>query len=278
MHFGVAYPDNDAGTRLDVRLLSEQLIVTNGTSSSRTSVVHMGGGQNLQRCTTLSGGTVQNPRRVTVQAGHQNADLICRVAGTNTSFIGTWTVIGARTTLSFARNEALGVNALNSVTLKDGGKPSLHTSTKADPSWTLENRTVQGVGSVLLGTAKPLTVGTDGCLIPGETNAVGALALTASNIIMTAGSRLKVDLAGDTSYDSLAVTVHAAGSLTLGGALEVATLGGYEPAIRQTWPIMTVSGAISGEFDSVPNGYEVYVDGTLVMLKRSPQGTMIIVR
>jgi hypothetical protein len=239
----------------------------------------MGGGQALQRATTLRGGTVQAPRRVTIQAGHQNADLICRVSGTNLNFIGTWTVIGPRTSLGFARNTALGVNALNSVTLKGGAKLSLNThATWADPSWTIADRTVQGVGSVTLGTAKPLTIGTNGCLIPGETNAVGALSLTASNIVMTAGSRLKVDLAGDTSLDSLAVTVHAAGSLTLGGALEVATLDGYEPASRQTWPIITATGVVSGAFDSVPNDYDVYVDGTSVMLRRlPPMGTTIIV-
>lgn len=280
MHFGSAYPDNNGGYRLDVRLISETLIITNGVPiTTRAAVVYLGGGQYYQKNTTLSGGTVQNPRRVIVQAGHQSSDFTCRISGTNTAFIGTWTVMGSRTTLNFARDTALGVNSLNSVTLKNSGKLALNThATRADPSWTIANRTVQGVGSILLGTAKPLMIGTNGCLIPGETNAVGALSLSASNIVMTAGSSLKVELASDTSYDSLAVTLHAAGSLTLGGALEVTPLDGYEPASRQTWPIITATGAISGEFDSVSNDYDVYVDGTSVMLRRlPPMGTTIIV-
>jgi hypothetical protein len=257
MHFGKAYPDNETGYRLNVSLVSEQLIITNGTPTTRgAAVVYLGGGQYLQRNTTLSGGTVLAPRRVTIQAGHQSADLNCRVSGTNTSFIGTWTVVGPRTTLNFARNSALGTNSLNSVTLKDGGKLTLHThATRADPSWMIENRTVQGVGSVSLGTGKPLVIGTGACLIPGETNALGALALTASNIVMTSGSNLKVELASDASHDSVAVTVKAGESLTLGGALDVATLGGYDPAANQTWPIITCTGTISGEFDSVTKGY-----------------------
>lgn len=281
LHFGRAYPDNDGGYRLDVRLISERLIVTNGTPTTRgAAVVYLGGGQYLQKNTTLSGGTVQAPRRVTIQAGHQDAKLLCRIAGTNTSFIGTWTVIGPKTYLDFARNTALGTNSLNSVTLKDDAKLTLNGHmTRADPSWTIENRTVQGVGSVSLGIGKPLELGTGGCLIPGETSAIGTLSLTASNVVMTSGSHLKVELAGDASHDSIAVTVKAGESLTLGGSLDVATLDGYEPTANQTWPIITCTGSIAGVFDTVTKDYEAYVDGTTVMLRRlPPAGTVVLLR
>jgi Bacterial TSP3 repeat len=78
----------------------------------------------------------------------------------------------------------------------------------------------------------------------GETSILGDLTLNAGS--------LEIDVASDLLADMLTVD----GTATLGGALNVSLLGGYVPAIGQSWQLLTAD-EILGSFDSITPGFSV---------------------
>jgi T5SS/PEP-CTERM-associated repeat protein len=117
----------------------------------------------------------------------------------------------------------------------------------------VEIRTNAGSRSVFFGSvtgAGPFTgtgdVEFNGDLRPGNSpaNVVFGGSVTVGP---TAG--LNIELAGPTKgtgYDSLTI----AGSVALGGALNVTLLGGFLPAVGQSFEILTAAGGINGTFDA----------------------------
>lgn len=282
MNFGASYPDNNGGSPLNVKLVSKVLIVTNGNYTYGGGDVTYGravvmGGQQLQMSTTLSGGTVADPRAVIVQAcTNPGSALSFSLGGTNTSYIGTWTVDGPKSGLYIGRDSALGTSTVNTVTLKNGGT----LSSMSD--WTITNRSVIGIGTVSVGNTKVLTVSGGGVLIPGDTNAVGTLALVASNVVLTSGSRLKVELGSATTNDLLAVTLKAGSSMTLGGTLDISLIPPFKPSAVGSWSILrTTNGVIQGAFDTtnLPNSwFGLAVSSNEVRVAYTPRGMSILFR
>jgi hypothetical protein len=84
-----------------------------------------------------------------------------------------------------------------------------------------------------------------GRVIPGGTGAVGVLTVN-GNYTQTSSGALDVELDGTTAatqYDRLAVS----GTASLGGTLNVATIGSFAPAFGNTFQVMTF-GSSSGNF------------------------------
>jgi hypothetical protein len=96
-----------------------------------------------------------------------------------------------------------------------------------------------------------------GALAPGhsigQTHVVGDLTL--------ASGSLQIELTSPTASDTLVVD----GLMTLGGALNVATLGGFSPANGTSWQI-AAAGGITGQFSSISAGYSVQTQGHNLLL------------
>src|SRR5262249_25877454 len=87
----------------------------------------------------------------------------------------------------------------------------------------------------------------------GQTHVVGDLALNSG--------ALQIELSSLASFDKLLVD----GTATLGGNLNVSTLGGYTPANGSTWRIIT-AGSLTGDFSSITPGYSVQQQGNNLLL------------
>jgi hypothetical protein len=87
----------------------------------------------------------------------------------------------------------------------------------------------------------------------GETHVVGDLSLNSGS--------LQIELASLASFDKLLVD----GAATLGGSLNVSTLGGFVPTNGSSWQIIA-AGSISGQFSSITPGYSVQQQGNNLLL------------
>lgn len=129
--------------------------------------------------------------------------------------------------------------------------------------------TLGGTGSIT-GTVTVYNGTLDPGAYPGTvgTLTVGALTFQPSGVLV-------VDLSDNTLNDKVVVN----GALTLGGAVNVHLLGGYNPPNGQAWTIMTASGAID---DSVkmqpPTGFRVKKSGGSVVLTRLAPGSVLLVQ
>jgi hypothetical protein len=106
------------------------------------------------------------------------------------------------------------------------------------------NLNVQG-GSLAGSGIINANVTNGGQVIPGGTGATGTLTIN-GNYTQTATGALDIDLGGTTAgsqYGQLAVSRAA----TLGGTLNVATIGGFTPAFGNTFQVLTF-GSLSGNF------------------------------
>jgi len=149
------------------------------------------------------------------------------------------------------------------VTLTNGGTLDVSAVTGG---WVLSNRLLKGTGTINA-TNKLLTIDNGGVLAVGETNSVGALTIIASsNLVFNPGSKIMVNLADETSADLVTANLRTGTTLTLGGTLDVTTIGGYKPQTTAKWVILqTVGGTIQGSFAQVnlPGGaYRLAVTST----------------
>ena len=137
--------------------------------------------------------------------------------------------------------------------------------------------TVSITSGATLGGAGSITgavVVSNGTLDPGAyPGTVGTL--TVGTLTFQSAGALTVDLSDNTVNDKVVVN----GTVTLGGAVNVHLLGGYNPPNGQSWTIMTASGAID---DSVkmqtPTGFRVKKSGAAVILTRVAPGSAILVQ
>jgi hypothetical protein len=98
----------------------------------------------------------------------------------------------------------------------------------------------------------------------GETRVEGDLSLLVGV--------LQIDLGSAVECDSVSV----GGTLRLGGALDVRAVDGFVPAYGDRWRIGTAS-AVTGGFDSVPEGFAVETVGKDVYLVAVPEpGTVAL--
>jgi hypothetical protein len=120
-----------------------------------------------------------------------------------------------------------------------GGSTTLGGGTLVNGPFVIEGGALTGSGTV----SGNITNG--GQVIPGGTGAAGTLAINGDYTQMAAGS-LNVELGGTTpgsQYDQLDVS----GTATLGGTLNVATIGSFSPAFGNTLQVMTFTSS-SGNF------------------------------
>ncbi len=114
-------------------------------------------------------------------------------------------------------------------------------------------------GGVLdAGTVAFDLVNQGGTLDPGQ-DSIGGTSVV-GDLTLSAGA-LEIDVASNLLADVLTVD----GTATLGGALHVSLLGGYVPAVGQSWQLLSAT-QILGSFSSITPGYSVQQQGNSLWL------------
>lgn len=133
---------------------------------------------------------------------------------------------------------------------------------------------VNNTGTLMgLGVAGACTNNSGGTIDPGTMpGGVGNFAF-GGNVNIKSGSTLHVDLASNTSYDTLTV----AGTATINGAIDVGVASGYKPAGGTSWTIVN-AGSVSLSPDSVTSGFKASKVGNTVVLTKSISGTLMMWR
>jgi hypothetical protein len=145
-------------------------------------------------------------------------------------------------------------NATNSgtVMIASGGALRVGTYSQAAGLTVLNGATISGgslsiAGGSLTGSGTiNASVGNGGQVIPGGIGAIGMLTIN-GNYTQTATGSLDIELGGTAAgaSDLLAVT----GTASLGGTLNIATLGSFAPAFANTFQVMTF-GSSAGNFNT----------------------------
>jgi len=131
-------------------------------------------------------------------------------------------------------------------------------------------------GGVLAGTGSVGTntvLATGGTIAPAGTGETGTLSFT--GVFAATGGEIEIELASPNDFDRIFVD----GDADLGAAqIVVKLLGGYTPASKTVFPIVTAAGL----FDTagLPNvkGYKLWREGETLCLSIVPGGTMLMVR
>ena len=108
--------------------------------------------------------------------------------------------------------------------------------------------TLSGSGLVKMGNTGIVNITNDGEISPGAS--AGLLTVDAGTLTFGATGSLTAELGGLTAgaeYDRLAVL----GNVALAGTLDASILGGFSPAIGNTFDILVTSGTLTGTFDTV---------------------------
>jgi hypothetical protein len=191
-------------------LAGATFVKSGGTGSSGTQmgvVFNNAGAVNLQSGTLQLGGSFPGGQSVT------NSGTVTIEPGTILAALSDY-------------DQTAGITTLNGGTFSGG------------------NLDLQGGALVGSGTTNA-NVTNAGQVIPGGTGAAGLLTINGT-YTQTATGALNVDLGGTTAgsqYDQLAVS----GSATLGGTLNVATIGSFTPALGNRFQVLTF-GSSSGSF------------------------------
>lgn len=145
--------------------------------------------------------------------------------------------------VSGGRLGAAGVSNTGLVHLANGA-----TLAARDGFSNLESGLLTGSGTVDTGQNSLVN---NGRMAPGGDAGIGTLAVQ-GNLQQGATGVTEIELAGNTQFDRVA----ASGQLALDGTLKVATLGGYAPAVGDSWSFLTGGGARSGSFSATqaPSG------------------------
>jgi hypothetical protein len=108
-------------------------------------------------------------------------------------------------------------------------------------------------------------VNNGGTIAPGHS--VGQMHV-AGELTLTSGA-LEIELGSTSSADSLVVD----GDATLGGNLNVLTLGGFTPTLGNNWQIIAADN-ILGDFAAITSGYSVQKQGDTLRLYFGPAPPM----
>jgi hypothetical protein len=254
LQFAGAFPAYDAGTKTLTKgtynlvgalefpgadvATNSATIVLNGPGSAIRATGGADALVNLASNTTGASLTVRGGKTLTVKP-FTNAGTVVIGPGTNSALTATgagYTQSGGTTSLSVATSKLVTSGASGDVAINGG--------------------TLKGLGTVE--TAAGNTVTNAGQVAPGLSP--GSLAVTSAYQSAVAG-KLQIEVGGTTvgtGYDRLAVT----GAATLNGTLAITTLNGFNPAIGDSFTILTAS-SVSGTFSNVtgakiPGGGKAY--------------------
>jgi autotransporter-associated beta strand protein len=207
---------------------------------------------------------------VTIGANVSPSEITVSNSAGNYLFSGSGSITGAAT-LTKSGAGVLTISNTNSytgATLVNGGTLAVNGSISFSPITVNSTGALQGVGSL----GSTIMVASGGTLQPGNffgaTATPGTLTVT-SAVTFNSGSSLNIVLQGalSTKYSQL----HAQGSLTLGGTLNV-SLSGFTPFAGNSFDILNW-GSLTGVFSTVNlptmngriawNSSQLYTNGTL---------------
>jgi len=109
---------------------------------------------------------------------------------------------------------------------------------------------------VMNGTGGRITVGEGGILSPGDPSgsqragmlSLGIAGSKVTDLQLLSGAELDIDISSMRLFDSIAVLD---GSALLGGKLNLTYLDGYMPVDHDSFKIITTTGGVTGNFDSI---------------------------
>ena len=172
---------------------------------------------------TLQVGTLTNSGTVLASGANTLASVVnsgaFNVASGSTQVTGTFTQTSGTTTL--------GIASAGSATLEAGEGFAFNAGRLAGTGTLAGNVNVNNA-----------------VLAPGFSP--GAISVQ-GNLTLGPGSTLEIQLAGPTAHDQ----VSASGSLQLGGALQLSSLGGFRPAPTDRFNILSSKNSASGTFSTV---------------------------
>jgi hypothetical protein len=236
--------------------VSSRLIVNNSAMQMTTGNVTLpltltntgvnGGSLDIGSGTTLTllNGGLNDP--VTVgNGGTLRIHGAVALGGTLSIPGGTVEVMGQNTGGTATLTVANGFSNFGTIDLTS---TSGHASALTVTAGTLTNGTGATIRTTGSGT-RTLAADLDnqGSLMPGGNNVPGTFALTRNWSQVGSTGNLWVDLSSAGSYDQVNIT----GTAARGGTLTVQLVGGFQPAIGNTFTIMTHAGGSTGTFGQV---------------------------
>ncbi len=149
------------------------------------------------------------------------------------------------------------LRAIDTATLhiEDGFSNDGNIEVAADSTVRIDGTLTNNAGGVIFGngliqmdTGGNADVINDGEISPGAS--AGELAMDVGTLTFGATGSLTAEIGGlaaATDYDRLTVF----GDVVLGGTLDASILGGFSPAVGDTFDILLASGSVSGSFDTI---------------------------
>lgn len=263
-------------------------LTVNGLFFSSASTLTIGSGKTLTVASgaiaaggsgvTISGGTLNFGSKTGIFSGRSTSTISSVIAGSggfiaanvgnsltltgDNTYTGPTVVQGNLFTSGnerIANSSALRVDVNGSFGVGNGNTETL-SALSGRGTVRLENTSARLIFGSGAGTAGAVTFGNGGSVSPGdESGPFQASQLLvgftgkATNVIFESGSTFNIDIAGLTSFDSLAI-VNGTAAIN-GGALTVSIVGSFVASEGDTFHILTTSAGGSGSFTTTTAGW-----------------------
>lgn len=164
---------------------------------------------------------------------------------------GTTTLSSTRTVdrLTVSGTAGLVINGTGNLSslidiTQSGGRIAVDGRLSSVGDYSLFAGVLSGTGTVVA----PFLTNISGAIAPGAMGTIGTLTIDGS-LVLASGSTLFVDVGASGSSDAVAVT----GQASVGGAVAVNNIAGFQTATPSTYRILTADGGVTQQFSSASN-------------------------
>src|SRR5450830_1466985 len=259
----------DGGVTLDTGMINTGTLNVLGTLTANGAMLNATGGTVVlgqsSASTTLNGsGTWTNNGSLSVSGSSNVVSMSNNLVNNGSVLITGSSNTLATGDLSNSGNISIAAsNVLRGGAFTNTGNVTLASSNMTFTSFDNQAAgTIAGNGNITVRSGETDgTLTNEGTLSPGGVGTVGSLTINGS-VSQSSTGILNIDVAGDSSYDTLNIN----GSYTMGGTLQTSLLNGYVPTLGTSFTPVTISGSSSGYFRNVL-GNVLTVSGTEEMIK-----------
>src|SRR5450830_356947 len=259
----------DGGVTLDTGMTNTGTLNVLGTLTANGAMLNATGGTVVlgqsSASTTLNGsGTWTNNGSLSVSGSSNVVSMSNNLVNNGSVLITGSSNTLATGDLSNSGNISIAAsNVLRGGAFTNTGNVTLASSNMTFTSFDNQAAgTIAGNGNITVRSGETDgTLTNEGTLSPGGVGTVGSLTINGS-VSQSSTGILNIDVAGDSSYDTLNIN----GSYTMGGTLQTSLLNGYVPTLGTSFTPVTISGSSSGYFRNVL-GNVLTVSGTEEMIK-----------